>query len=134
LGFTHACVRTRNGRFRVGRVTDKKRMRAKRRSVRAEMRRRMHLPIREQGAWLRSVFTGHLNYYGVPGNSEAIGTFRFWLVRDWWRVLRRRSQRSSLSWTRMSRIVAQWLPPPRIKHPWPNARFDARTQDRSPVR
>ena len=134
LGFTHACVRTRNGRFRVGRFTEKKRMRAKRRSVRAEMRRRMHLPIREQGAWLRSVFTGHLNYYGVPGNSEAIGTFRYQLVRDWWRVLRRRSQRSSLSWTRMSRIVAQWLPPPRIKHPWPNARFDARTQDRSPVR
>jgi hypothetical protein len=134
LGFTHACVRTRNGRFRLGRVTEKKRMRAKRRSVRAEMRRRMHLPIREQGAWLRSVYTGHLNYYAVPGNSEAIGTFRHWLVRDWWRVLRRRSQRSSLSWTRMSRIVAQWLPPPRIKHPWPNTRFDARTPDRSPVR
>jgi len=134
LGFTHACVKTRNGRFRVGRVTEKKRMRVKRRSVRAEMRRRMHLLIREQGAWLRSVFTGHLNYYGVPGNSEAIGTFRYQLVRDWWRVLRRRSQRSSLSWTRMSRIVAQWLPPPRIKHPWPSVRFDARTQDRSPVR
>ncbi len=132
--WAHACVRTRNGRFRIGRVTEKKRMRAKRRSVRAEMRRRMHLPIREQGAWLRSVFTGHLNYYGVPGNSEAIGTFRYQLVRDWWRVLRRRSQRSRLSWTRMSRIVAQWLPPPRIKHPWPNTRFDARTQDRSPVR
>ena len=94
----------------------------------------MHLPIREHGAWLRSAYIGHLNHYGVPGNSEAIGTLRFWLVRDWWRTLTRRSQRSRLSWTRMRRIVAKWLPPPRITHPWPNARFDARTQDRSPVR
>ena len=103
---------TRNGRFRLGRVTEKKRMRAKRRSVRAEMRRRMHLPIREQGAWLRSVYTGHLNYYAVPGNSEAIGTFRDQAGSRLVRVLRRRSQRSSLSWTRMSRIVAHGSPRP----------------------
>jgi len=134
LGFTHMCVRTRNGRFRLGRLTDKKRMRAKRRSIRIELRRRMHLPIAEQGAWLRSVLTGHLNYYGVPGNSEALATFRFWLVRDWWAALTRRSQRSRLSWTRMSRHVARWLPRPHITQPWPGARFDARTQDRSPVR
>lgn len=134
LGFTHACVRTRTGRFRVGRITDKKRMRAKRRSLKVELRRRMHLPIGAQGTWLRSVLTGHLNYYGVPGNSEALATFRFHLVRDWWTALRRRGQRSRLSWTRMSRLVARWLPPPRITHPWPRDRFDARTQDRSPVR
>jgi RNA-directed DNA polymerase len=134
LGFTHACVKTRTGRFRVARITDKKRMRAKRRSIRIELRRRMHLPISEQGAWLRSVLTGHFNYYGVPGNSEALAAFRFQLVHDWWRVLRRRSQRSSLSWNRMSGHVGRWLPPPRITHPWPNNRFDARTQDRSPVR
>jgi RNA-directed DNA polymerase len=109
-------------------------MRAKRRSLKIEMRRRMHLPIGAQGAWLRSVLTGHLNYYGVPGNSEALATFRFHLVRDWWAALRRRGQRSRLSWTRMSRLVARWLPPPRITHPWPRDRFDARTQDRSPVR
>lgn len=134
LGFTHVCVRTRNGRFRLGRYTDKRRMRAKRRSIRLELRRRMHHPICEQGAWLRSVLTGHLNYYGVPGNSEALATFRFHLVRDWWAALTRRSQRSRLSWARMSVIVARWLPRPRITHPWPRERFDARTQDRSPVR
>ena len=32
------------------------------------------------------------------------------------------------------RLAARWLPKPRILHPWPNARFDARTQGRSPVR
>ncbi len=55
-------MKTKAGRFRVGRITDKKRMRAKRRSTRVELRRRMHLPIPEQGAWLRSVLTGHFNY------------------------------------------------------------------------
>ena len=79
-----------NDRKLRGLGTDKKRMRAKRRSLKVELRRRMHLPIGVQGAWLRSVLTGHLNYYGVPGNSEALATFRFHLVRDWWAALRRR--------------------------------------------
>jgi RNA-directed DNA polymerase len=134
LGFTHMCATTRAGKFRVGRVTDKKRMRAKRRSVKAEMRRRMHLPFPQQGAWLRSVLQGHLNYYAVPGNSRAIGTFRFQLIGDWCWTLRRRSQRSRMTWQRMHRHVDRWLPPARIAHPWPNVRFDARTQGRSPVR
>ena len=113
-------MKTKTGRFRVAHTTDKKRMRDKRRSVRTEMRRRMHLPIREQGAWLRSVYTGHLNYYGMPGNSEAISTFRFWLVRDWWRVLTRRSQRSRLSWDADEPDRRRsGYPPPRITHPWP---------------
>jgi len=134
LGFAHYCATTRTGRFRVGRITDKKRMRAKRSSVKAEMRRRMHLPIPDQGAWLRSVLRGHFNYYGVPGNSQAIGTFRYWLSRDWQWALRRRSQRSRCTWERMNRLIDRWFPPARITQPWPNARFDARTQGRSPVR
>jgi RNA-directed DNA polymerase len=134
LGFTHVCVTNRAGRFRVGRITDKKRMHAKRRAVKAEMRRRMHLPIPQQGAWLRSVLRGHVNYYGVPGNYQAINTFRHQLERDWHWALRRRSQRSRRNWTRMARLIARWLPPARITHPWPAVRFDARTQGRSPVR
>jgi RNA-directed DNA polymerase len=134
LGFTHVCVTTRTGTFRVGRITDKKRMHAKRRSVKAEMRRRAHLPIPEQGAWLASVLRGHYAYYGVPGNGTAIGTLRHYISRDWTWTLRRRSQRSRCNWTRTRRLVDRWLPPARITHPWPNARFDARTQGRSPVR
>jgi RNA-directed DNA polymerase len=92
LGFTHCCVTSRTGRFRVGRLTDKKRMRAKRRSVKAELRRRMHLPIPQQGAWLRSVLRGHFAYYAVPGNSDArvpqlvvtrMGLYRPWLLAFW---------------------------------------------------
>jgi RNA-directed DNA polymerase len=134
LGFTHICARTRSGRFKLKRITSRKRMQAKLREVTTEMRRRMHLPIPEQGVWLASVLRGHYRYYAVPDNSEALSAFRERVVWHWRRALRRRSQRSRMSWDRMRRLVARWLPTPRVLHPWPNVRFDARTQGRSPVR
>ena len=60
LGFTHICAKTRDGRFKLARITSKKRMRAKLREVKTELRRRRHLPIPEQGRWLASVVRGHL--------------------------------------------------------------------------
>jgi hypothetical protein len=39
-----------------------------------------------------------------------------------------------MTWERMYRIAARWLPTARILHPWPDARFAARTQGKSPVR
>jgi RNA-directed DNA polymerase len=134
LGFTHVCAKTRNGRFKLKRVTSKKKMRAKLHSVKAEMRRRWHHSIPEQGRWLRSVLAGHFRYYAVPDNIRALQTFREAVIRRWLKALRRRSQRSRMTWERMRRIAERWLPLPRIQHPWPTTRFDARTQGRSPVR
>jgi RNA-directed DNA polymerase len=133
LGFTHICAKGRSGRFKLKRVTTKKRMRAKLREVKAEMRRRRHLPVPDQGRWLRSVLQGHFNYYAVPDNSEALRAFRDRVVRHWQRSLSRRSQRGRMTWARMGRIARRWLPPPRILHPWPEARFAATTRGRSPV-
>jgi RNA-directed DNA polymerase len=135
LGFTHACARTRkSGRFKLKRITDSKRVRAKLHALKGEMRRRMHLPIPEQGRWLARVLQGHYNYYAVPDNIEALNAFRKGLIRHWLRLLRRRSQRSTMTWERMWRLADQWLPQPRISHPWPEQRFAAITQGRSPVR
>jgi RNA-directed DNA polymerase len=108
-------------------------MRAKLREIKVELMRRRHLPIPEQGRWLASVVRGHLAYYAVPGNIVAVAAFRDQVARLWLRALRRRSQRTRLNWTRMHRLEIRWLPPARILHPWPDARFDARTQGRSPV-
>jgi len=134
LGFTHICGKTRNGRFQLKRITEAKRLRAKLHKLKVELRRRMHLPIPEQGQWLGSVVRGHLNYYAVPGNIKAVNAYRFQAVRHWYQTLRRRSQRSSLDWERMARLAQRWLPSARIVHPWPDARFNARIQARSPVR
>ena len=134
LGLTHVCAKTRNGRFKLKRVTSKKKTRAKLASVKTEIRRRWHLSIPEQGRWLHSVLAGHYRYYAVPDNIRALQAFREAVIRLWRRALRRRGQRSRMTWERMRRIADRWLPQPRVQHPWPTTRFDARTQGRSPVR
>ena len=134
LGFTHMCAKTRNGRFMLKRTTISKRLRTKLSDVKAELMRRRHRSIPEQGRWLASVVRGHLAYYAVPGNIDAVAAFRTQATRHWYRALRRRSQRSRLDWKRMNRLANRWLPPARKTHPWPDARFDGRTQGRSPVR
>ena len=73
-------------------------------------------------------------YYAVPGNIRALNNFRFQVGWYWYRALRRHSQRHRLNWIRMARLLTQWLPSVRILHPYPEVRFDARTQGRSPVR
>ncbi len=134
LGLTHICAKDRRGRFKLKRVTSKKKMRAKLHAVKAEMRRRMHLPIPEQGRWLARVLQGHYNYYAVPDNSEAMRGFRERVIRHWRHALARRSQIGRITWERTRRLADRWLPQPRVLHPWPNVRFDARTRGRSPVR
>ena len=132
--FTHICGKTRDGRFWLRRITIQSRMRAKLKRVKTELKRRRHLPVPEQGRWLASVVRGHLAYYAVPGNIDAVGTFQRQAGRYWLRALRCRSQRHRLTWQRMSRLIDRWLPPVRIVHPQPSVRFDARTRGRSPMR
>jgi RNA-directed DNA polymerase len=124
LGFTHICGKKRsNGRFTVVRQTIRKRLQAKLSEVKAELRRRWHAPIPVVGAWLRTVVEGHLRYYGVPMNWPALVTFCFQVGRLWYRTLRRRGQRSRLTWAQMRRLIERWLPPARITHPYPLRRL-----------
>ena len=123
LGFTHSCAKTRKGRFTVLRQTMRTRWQAKLRGIKAELRRRMHEPVPEMGAYVRSVLLGHMRYYAVPMNAVSVSHFRMALGRIWWRVLKRRSQKSHLPWARMKRQVARWLPHTRICHPYPWVRF-----------
>ena len=134
LGFTHFCGKTKHGRFWLRRITISKRMQAKLREVNDQLKRRRHQPIPEQGTWLRSVVQGHLAYYAVPGNTDAVAAFRTQVGRCWYKALRRRSQRTRLNWKRMDRLTTKWLPPARKRHPFPDVRFDARIRGRSPVR
>jgi group II intron reverse transcriptase/maturase len=126
LGFRHIVRKDRHGRFRVQRITDKKKMAAKLKSVRADVMRRRHLPVPEQGRWLASVIRGHEAYYAVPGNLRAVQAFRYRIIRYWWRALGRRSQKGRITWERMMRLARNRLPPVRIRHPWPEVRFAAR--------
>jgi group II intron reverse transcriptase/maturase len=134
LGFTHSCGKTRKGWFSVLRQTMRKRLQAKLVALKEELRRRMHLSVPEQGAYLRNVVAGHVRYYGVPNNGASIGLFRKVAGWLWWRVLKRRSQKHRLPWRRMKRYINRWLPPARVCHPWPSQRLASATQGRSRMR
>jgi RNA-directed DNA polymerase len=125
LGFTHICAKSRNGRFWLKRITISKRMRAKLKLVKDQLRQRMHEPVPEQGRWLTAVVRGHMNYYAVPGNLQAVAAFRDQIARHWLKTLRRRGQKTRTDWARMHRITTRWLPPARVMHPFPQARFAA---------
>ena len=134
LGFTHSCGKARKGWFVVLRQTMRQRWQAKLRTLKDELRRRMHMPIAEQGAYLRSVLLGHFRYYGVPRNGPAISAFRAAVARLWHAVLNRRSQGRHVPWRRMSRFVIRWLPRASICHPYPQARLGVLTQGGSRMR
>jgi len=105
LGFTHICGKTRKGKFTVLRQTMRKKWQAKLKELKIELRRRMHHPVPEQGAYLRSVVAGHIRYYGVPMNSRAIGAFR----------------------RKVGRLIDRYLPAARIRHPYPSQRLRVTT-------
>jgi hypothetical protein len=41
----------------------------------------------------------------------------------WLKILRRRSHKHKLTWERMKRLIARWIPFARICHPYPFERF-----------
>jgi RNA-directed DNA polymerase len=123
LGFTFICGQSRQGRFLLKRKTRSDRMRARLKEIKEEMRRRMHQSIPEQGKWLRQVVTGYFAYHAVPTNSRALNAFRHHVTNLWRRSLQRRSQKDRTTWQRIKKLVDDFLPQPRILHPWPKARF-----------
>jgi RNA-directed DNA polymerase len=126
LGFTHISGSNRQGKFQLIRKTRRDRMQAKLREVKVELWQRMHQPIPQQGQWLRQVVSGFFAYHAVPTNIISLRAFRLHVVNLWQRTLRRRSQKDRTIWDRMDRIANDWLPSPRILHPWPEVRFAAK--------
>ena len=83
----------------------------------------MHHAIAVQGQWLKQVVTGFFAYHAVPTNHRTLAAFRYHVVDLWRRTLRRRGQKDRTTWQRIGKIADDWLPKPRILHPWPNLRF-----------
>jgi len=109
--------------YTVLRQTIRKRLQAKLNEVKAELQRRMHQPIPEQGKWPQAVVRGHVRYYGVPMNTPALWMFRFHVGGLWHRALSRRSQNGRVLWDRMRRLITRWLPMPTVCHPYPLRRM-----------
>ena len=82
--------------------------------------------VLSRGTSRKSVVQGYFNYHAVPGNLASLWSFRFELRKRWLHVIRRRSQRSRMTWELREAFATQWLPVPKILHPYPLVRFDAR--------
>ena len=133
-GFTHICGKGRSGQFWLRRQTIKKRMHAKLKRVYDQLKRRRHLPIPEQGsgwpAWCE-VISITTRCQATAGRSTPSGA-------RWADSGSRRydvaASATACPGARMERLLTRWIPPSRILHTYPEVRFDARTQGRSPVR
>jgi RNA-directed DNA polymerase len=117
LGFTHYCSRTRDGkRFRMKRVTAKKKYRAKLAGMKEWIKRKRNTPLRELIGEVGTKLTGHYQYYGVTDNYRGIRRYREDVKKMLYKWLNRRSQRRSYTWEEYKRMLERFpLPEPRIK-------------------
>jgi RNA-directed DNA polymerase len=127
LGFTHICgTNHKTGHFEVHRKTIGKRMAAKLKDIRAKLRQRMHGRVAGTLEWLQQVVRGYFQYHAIPGNWSRMKAFHNDVQRMWFQTLRRRSQRSRLTWDRFRNGLGNMLPPVQVLQPYPDARFDAK--------
>ena len=118
LGFTHFCDKTRKGHFKVGRKTAMKKFRAKIKELNIWLKQiRNLLPTKEWWQTLKTKLRGHFEYYGVSGNYPSIKRFYFLALRLVHKWLNRRSQKKSMSWSKLYNYLTLYpLPLPKIKH------------------
>ena len=99
LGFTHYCTRNRNGGFKVGRKTEKTRLRRSLAHLQDTMRKMRHDPVDVQVQVLNELLQGHYAYYGMAGNMRALIQVYQATESYWHRMLSSRSQKSYVTWT-----------------------------------
>ena len=119
LGFTHYCGQTRNGAFKVKRMTSKKKYRAKLQAVKEWLRtERNRVKTGELLGRGKRLLDGHLGYYAITDNGQMCNEFRRQVGRQLFKWLNRRSQKRSYTWERFNDALA-WIgwPSVRIKHP-----------------
>lgn len=116
-------MRSSDGAFKLGRKTIAKKMKAKLLDIKQSLRKRMNQDVYAQGRWLNTVVQGFYNYHAVPGNGYALDGFKTAISRLWLRSLRRRSQKSTVNWKRLNKLIRLFIPSVKIVHPYPNQRL-----------
>lgn len=114
LGFTFYLTRTKTGFTRLGVRTSSKKLKAKREAVREWLRGRFNKPMLETLKTLNRKLQGHCNYYGVNGNGRFLQKFYDYVrYRTFW-TLKRRSQRSKVTWEKFAKWWKMAIRPPHI--------------------
>ena len=117
LGFTHFIAKSRKGNFLVGRKTEKKRIRKKLRELGVKLKALRIMGAAAMFKLVQQHLQGHINYYGVSGNSRALNEYKRAVERVLFKWLNQRSQRPSITWPRFNKILQTGLlPKVRIVH------------------
>ena len=114
LGFTFCNGTTRNGKYKVHIQTSKKKLKAKRQAVKLWLREHMHSPVGPTLKSLNRKLQGHVNYYGINGNSKMLMNFFLYVRESFIRVLRARGQKHPIKWSDFQRMWDYYIKPPRI--------------------
>ena len=118
LGFTHFCDKTRNGYFKVGRKTSRKKFVIKCKEM-AQWLKSIRNQATPKEWWniLKAKLRGHYQYYGVSGNFRDIKAFYVYTIRTLLKWLNRRSQKRSMTWNGFNKYLEHYpIPEPKICH------------------
>lgn len=117
LGFTHYCGRTKDGkRFRMKRVTSRKKLRAKLVKLKESLKRMRVLPTRWILEQVGRKLRGHYAYYGVSDNHRGLVRFYREATKLLFKWLNRRSQRRSYTWAEFKELLQHFpLPLPHVR-------------------
>jgi group II intron reverse transcriptase/maturase len=117
LGFTLYWRRSRSGWWVPSLKTRTARLRRAITAVADFCRRHRRRPVKEQHAGLKRRLVGHFNYFGVNGNVQSLQRLVHEAEHSWRKWLRRRSQRTRLTWERFKATILRVfpLPTPRIR-------------------
>lgn len=117
LGFTHYWGKSRQGKWIVKRRTAKDRLRRSVKAISLWCRIHRHDKMASQAHDLAKKLYGHYSYYGITGNAACLESFRLQVGLTWYKWLRRRAQKRTLSWERFNEMLIRYpLPSPRIVH------------------
>ena len=115
LGFEFYWEPDREGQPRVKRRTATKKWRAAMQRMREWVKTHRHQKLSRTMKTLRAKLQGTWNYYGLIGNYRRMKLFYDATCRALYQWLNRRSQRKSVSWPALNRMLARFqVPPPRI--------------------
>jgi len=116
LGFTHYLSKARDGkRFRMNRVTSRKRFRAKLVAFKEWLKEDRVLPLRLILQKASQKLRSHYGYYGVTDNYRGISRFYRQVSKLLYKWLNRRSQRRSYKWAELFELLKRFeVPKPRV--------------------
>jgi RNA-directed DNA polymerase len=115
LGFEFYWEPDRQGKPRVKRRTATKKWKAAKQRIRDWIKGHRHWKPRRLMKTLKAKLQGTWNYYGLIGNYRRMKSLYDETCRMLYKRLNRRSQRQSLSWRAVNRLMARFqVPRPRI--------------------